>query len=135
MPTLQKQRITSEHVTEPAAGLWSNALLVDRTLFVSGLTARSRNLEEVLGDDEYQQAVVIFKKIRHLVEAAGGQMDDIVKMTIFVTRMAHNKDVWRARREFFSNDFPACSLVEVKALARPDILLEIEAVAIIGCSI
>lgn len=134
MPAVQKQRINSEHVTEPAAGLWSNALLVDRQLFISGLTARGRDLEEVFGGDEYQQAVIIFKKIRDLVEAAGGQMNDVVKMTIFVTRMAHNKDVWRARREFFSGDFPACSLVEVRALARPDILLEIEAVAIIGCS-
>lgn len=129
-----KQRIYSDEVTEPAEGLWSNALRVGQQLFISGLTARGRNLDEVIGDDEYQQAVTVFRKIRHLVEAAGGKMDDIVKMTIFVTRIENNTEVWRARREFFSGDFPACTLVEVKGLARPDILLEIEATALLGCS-
>lgn len=129
-----KKRIYSQQVTEPAAEMWSNALMVDQMLFISGLTARGKNLDEVIGDDEYQQAKVVFSKIRDLVESAGGVMDDIVKMTIFVTRISENKLVWQARREFFSGDFPACTLVEVKGLARPDILLEIEATAIVGCS-
>ncbi|MFV0549388.1 MAG: RidA family protein [Limnobaculum xujianqingii] len=129
-----KKRIYSPQVTEPAEGMWSNALLVDQMLFISGLTARGKNLDEVIGKDEYQQAKVVFSKIRDLVESAGGVMDDIVKMTIFVTRISENKLVWQARREFFSGDFPACTLVEVKRLARPDILLEIEATAIVGCS-
>ncbi|WP_140920510.1 RidA family protein [Limnobaculum xujianqingii] len=129
-----KKRIYSPQVTEPAEGMWSNALLVDQMLFISGLTARGKNLDEVIGKDEYQQAKVVFSKIRDLVESAGGVMDDIVKMTIFVTHISENKLVWQARREFFSGDFPACTLVEVKGLARPDILLEIEATAIVGCS-
>ena len=130
---MKKQRIYSPEVTEPADGLWSNALLVGQQLFISGLTARGKDLDQIVGDDEYQQAVTVFRKIEQLVRAAGGQMNDIVKMTIFVTRIANNKAVWQARREFFSGDFPACTLVEVKGLARPDILLEIEATAFIGC--
>ena len=55
-------------------------------------------------------------------------------MTIFVTDIKKNTEVWRARSEFFSGDFPTCSLVEVKGLAKPEILVEIEAVAHIGCS-
>jgi 2-iminobutanoate/2-iminopropanoate deaminase len=55
-------------------------------------------------------------------------------MTIFVTDIANNSLVWKARKEFFTGDFPACSLVEVSALAKPEIRVEIEAVAHVGCS-
>ena len=66
------------------------------------------------------------------MEAAGGQIDDVVTLTVFVTRMAGNQGVWRARREFFSGDFPACALVEVKGLAKPEILVEIQGQARLG---
>jgi hypothetical protein len=66
------------------------------------------------------------------VEAAGGTMDNVAKLTIFVTDISKNVEVWRARKEFFSGDFPAASLVEVSALATPEILVEIEAVAVLG---
>lgn len=131
---MKKQRIYSDAVSEPPDGLWSNAIKVGQQLFVSGMTARGKNLNDIEGDDEYQQAVTVFRKIRHYVDAAGGVMNDVVKMTIFVTRIENNQEVWRARREFFCGDFPTCTLVEVSKLARPDILLEIEATAIIGCS-
>lgn len=131
---MKKQRIYSDAVSEPSDGLWSNAIKVGQQLFISGMTARGKNLNDIEGDDEYQQAVTVFRKIRHYVEAAGGVMNDVVNMTIFVTRIENNQEVWRARREFFYGDFPTCTLVEVSKLARPDILLEIEATAIIGCS-
>jgi enamine deaminase RidA (YjgF/YER057c/UK114 family) len=102
-------------------------------VYIAGLTARDHG-EKPLAADEYGQARVIFQKIENLVTAAGGSMDDVVKLTVFVTNIAKNTDVWRARKEFFSGDFPACSLVEVKGLARPDILVEIEGVACLGCS-
>ena len=59
-------------------------------------------------------------------------MSDVVKITIFLTEIANNTKVWQARREFFTGDFPASTLVEVSALAAPEILVEIEAVAHIG---
>ncbi len=59
-------------------------------------------------------------------------MSDVVKITIFLTEIANNTKVWQARREFFAGDFPASTLVEVSALAAPEILVEIEAVAHIG---
>ena len=85
-------------------------------------------------DRAAHQSRFIFSSIRAYVEAAGQRMDDILKMTIFVTNMADNTDVWRARAEEFSGDFPACSLVEVAALAQKEILVEIEAPGRIGCS-
>ena len=126
-----KERIISPTVKEPAPGLWSNCLKVSNQVFISGMTARQSDGETVLGD-EYEQSQVIFQKIKDLIEAAGGTMNNIVKMTIFVTNIANNTAVWKARKEFFEGDFPACTLVEVQALAKAEILLEIEATAILG---
>jgi enamine deaminase RidA (YjgF/YER057c/UK114 family) len=93
------------------------------------MTARGAEL-----GDEYAQSTAIFTKIRHLVEAAGGTMADIVKVTIFVTDISQREKVWQARREFFTGNFPASTLVQVAALADPSIKVEIEAVAHIGAS-
>lgn len=131
---MKKERIIAETVKEPVDKMWSNCLKVGNQLFVSGLTARGSDGETILGDNEYEQAKVVFQKIKDLIEAGGAQMDDVVKMTIFVTDIKNNKGVWQARQEFFSGDYPACTLVEVSALAKPEILLEIEATAILGCS-
>ena len=126
------ERITSPHVPEPPPGRWSNALRVGGMLFVSGTVARGRDGTTIEGRSEYEQAKVIFGKIRHLVEATGGAMSDVVKMTIYVVNIKNNTEVWRARQEFFSGDFPCSTLVEVRSLATPEILVEIEAIASIG---
>jgi 2-iminobutanoate/2-iminopropanoate deaminase len=91
-----------------------------------------RAVKELAGKDEYEQAKIIFTKIKGLLEAAGGAMADVVKITVFVTNIKNNVKVWAARREFFKGNFPASTLVEVRALASPEILVEIEAVAHIG---
>lgn len=125
-----KERIIADNVKEPAPGMWSNCLKVGNQVYISGMTARQPDGETVMGT-EYEQSQVIFQKIKDLIEAAGGTTDNIIKMTIFVTNIANNKEVWKARQEFFSGDFPACTLVEVSALAKPEILIEIEAIAIL----
>ncbi|MGB3430544.1 RidA family protein [Achromobacter sp.] len=123
---VHKVRITSPHVAEAEPGLWSNCLRVKDSAYLSGLTARANDGTTIQGANAYEQAQVIFAKMKHLLEAAGGQIDDMVTMTIFLTNMADNQQVWKARREFFSGDFPACALVQVSALAKPEILVEIQ---------
>ena len=59
-------------------------------------------------------------------------MSDFTKLTIFVTRIQNNTEVWKARAEFFKGNFPTCSLVEVSKLAAPNIFVEIEGIAHIG---
>lgn len=127
-----KQRIISPHVPEAAPETWSNCIRAGEFLFISGQVARSSVTAGAEAADEYGQAKIAFAKIRHLIEAAGGRMDDVVKMTIYVVDIRKNKEFWRARREFFSGDFPASTLVEVRSLASPEILLEIDAVAWLG---
>jgi enamine deaminase RidA (YjgF/YER057c/UK114 family) len=119
-------RATSPEVPEPQPGTWSNCLVAGGVAYLAGMTAQ--------GDDEYVQAKAIFTKIRHLVEAAGGAMADIVKVTIFVTDIKEREKVWKARQEFFTGNFPASTLVQVAALATPALKVEIEAVAHIGAS-
>ena len=125
-------RVDSPHVADPPPNTWSNCLVVNGAAYLSGMTARGPSGME--GKDEYEQSRVIFTKIRHLVEAAGGTMADVVKVTIFVVNIANREEVWRARKEFFTGNFPASSLVEVRKLATPDTLVEIEAVAYPGAS-
>src|SRR6516225_8742512 len=102
-------RATTREVPEPAAGTWSNCLVADGVAYVAGM-------------------------IRHLVEAAGGSMADVTKVTIFVTDISQREKVWQARREFFTGNFPTSTLVQVAALAEPSLKVEIEAVAHIGAS-
>jgi enamine deaminase RidA (YjgF/YER057c/UK114 family) len=104
---------------------------VGNQVFVAGMTARSGH-DTPGGDSMYEQAKATLTKIKYLIEASGGRMDDIVKVNIFVTDIKRREEVWKARREFFTGNFPVSTLVEVSALAAPELLVEIEAVAILG---
>ena len=106
--------------------------MCDGIAYIAGLTSRNADGETIDGVDEYEQTKIIFEKHKALIEAAGGKMADFTKLTIFVTRIQNNKEVWKARAEFFKGNFPTCSLVEVSNLAGPDIYVEIEGIAHIG---
>ena len=125
-------RIRHPLVAEPPEGTWSNCLVAGDTVFVAGMTARDG--DTVLAGDEYGQAREIFVKIGRLLEAAGSSMADVAKVVIYVTDISRREEVWRARREFFSGDFPVSTLIEVSALAMPDLKVEIEAIAVRGIS-
>lgn len=130
---MPRTKLSVPDVAEAAPGLWSNAIRTGDTLYISGQVARAFEAGGgMVGADEYTQAKQIFSRIERIVKAAGGSMDSIVKVTIFMVDITKNTEVWRARREFFTGDFPASTLVEVKALAKPDVLVEIEAVAWLG---
>lgn len=116
--------IHSPEVREPPQNTWSNCLVANGIAYVAGMTGGE--------GDEYTQAKAIFGKIRHLLEAAGGSMADVVKVTIFVTDIRNREEVWRARREVFHGDFPVSTLVQVAALANPSLKVEIDAIAHIG---
>ncbi len=126
------ERVLSENVNEPEPGLWSNCRRYGEQLFISGFVPLGAG-GEVLGiNDPGEQARVIFRNIRHYVEAAGGKMNDVVRLRIYVTDMRHRPAILAARREFFSGDFPCSTLVGVSCLVDPAYLVEIDADAIIG---
>ena len=127
-----KQRIRSPQVGEPPEGTWSNCLVVGNQIFIAGMTARGDEFDDVPGGSAYEQAIVILRKIKLLMEAAGGHMDDVVKVVIYLTDIDEREEVWQARREFFSGDFPVSTLFEVSKLARPEMKVEIEAIGVLG---
>ena len=130
---MPRTRVAVSTVAEAGPQLWSNCIRAGDFLYISGQVARPlEGGKTLVGSNEYEQTKQIFTRIRHICEAAGGSLDDIVKMTIYLTDIKMNAEVWRARREFFRGDFPASTLVEVRSLASPETLVEIETVAYLG---
>lgn len=125
-------RVIAPSVKEPPEGTWSNCLVVDGVAYVAGMTARSATGDGVDGADAYEQTKVILTKIKSLVETAGGGMADVVKVVIYVTDIQDREGVWKARREFFTGNFPVSTLIEISKLADPRMRVEIEAVAHLG---
>lgn len=130
--TLSRQRVTTPAIPEPAPGLWSNCIKAGPHVYIAGLVAFADG--KVVVQDAEAQADYIFSAIRSYMEAAGGQLSDIVSLTIFVTDMSIRAGVLDARRRVFSGDFPCSTLVEISALIHPDLQVEINAVGIIGSS-
>ncbi len=126
------RRVTSPSVPEPPPERWSNCLVCDGIAYVSGMTATTLGTAALAKLDEYEQGKVIFDKIKGMIEAAGGTMSDVVKVIIYVTNIKNNTKVWKARAEYFSGNFPTSTLVQVAALATPETLVEIDAIAHIG---
>ncbi len=129
----KQQRFITDKVAEYPPGLWSNTIKVGDFIWLSGFTSRGNDLKEIkFPGDAYEQTKVIFGKVRDCLENAGSSLNDVVTMTIYVTDMADNKEIWRARQEFFEGDFPCSTLVQVASLADPEIKLEITCQAVSG---
>ena len=103
------------------------------TVFLAGQTGMSADGTIVPGGVVAQFEQALGNLLTALTEA-GGSPTDLASLTIYVVDIKKNTEVWRARREFFTGDFPASTLVEVRSLAKPDVLVEIEAVAYLGRS-
>jgi enamine deaminase RidA (YjgF/YER057c/UK114 family) len=132
---MPRTKVTILDVAEVSPGLWSNCIRAGDFLYISGQVARPlEGGKTLVGSDEYEQTRHIFTRIQRICEGAGGSLEDIVKMTIYMVDIRNNTEVWRARREFFSGDFPASTLVEVRSLASPETLVEIETVAYLAPS-
>ena len=131
---MKMQRVSSPTLNEPAPGTWSNCRVYGNQVFIAGMTAGDGK-GGVLGDGSmYSQARETFTKIKHLIETAGGTMNDVIRVDIYVTDIKQREEVWKARREFFSGDFPTSTLVEVRALAIPQLMVEVNAIGFLGAS-
>ena len=131
---MKMKAISSPHVREPKSETWSNCKTYGNHVYISGMTAHDL-AGNVVGDGSmYDQSKRTFEKIKHLVEAAGGTMNDVIKVNIYVTDITERGEAWRARAEFFTGNFPASTLVEVSALATPELKVEIEAQAFLGAA-
>jgi reactive intermediate/imine deaminase len=114
-------------------GIFSSAAWAPqgRLLFVSGHVSQDADGNSVGTGDMRAQTRQCLVNIREVLAAAGGTMDDIAKVTVFVTDVSKIKEVHEARAEFFKKPYPASTLVGVARLIKPEWLIEIEAVAVI----
>ena len=124
-----RQNISSGSPWEARVG-YSRAVRVGNVVEVAGTTAQLG--DSVAGGDAYRQTVNILAKIAAALEQAGAQLTDVVRTRIYVTDISQWEAVGRAHAEVFGHIRPATTMVEVRALIDPRLLVEMEATAVVG---
>jgi len=127
----ERQLISSGTIWERKFG-YSRAVRVGNLVFVAGTTAVDETGTVMGADDPGAQARFIFQKIGRALAEAGASLDDVVRVRTFITDIAQWEDVALVQGELFSEIRPAATLVEVTALVKPELLVEIEVDAVVG---
>lgn len=113
----------------------SQAYRVGDLLLTSGQAAINRDGELVGVGNFDAQAQQVFSNLAEVLEAGGSSLEQVVKVTIYLTDMGHFPRIVELRKEHFTPPYPADTIVEVRALALPELMIEIEAVALVGGSL
>lgn len=128
---MSRENFASGTPWEPLVG-YSRAVRVGDHVYVSGTTSTDATGTVVGIGDAYAQTRQILANLRAALERAGARLDDVVRTRIYVTDIGQWEAVGRAHGEVFGAIRPACSMVEVARLIAPEMLVEIEADAVIG---
>ncbi len=131
MDLLKRQNFASGAPFEEKAG-YSRAVKVGNMVYVGGTTTTNERGEVEGKGDAYLQTQMILQKIETVLKKAGARMSDVVRVRLYVTDIKRGQDYLKAYSEWFKDIRPVITVAEIKALARPEHLVEIEAEAIIG---
>jgi enamine deaminase RidA (YjgF/YER057c/UK114 family) len=130
-PASERQTVSSGATWESTVG-YSRAVRVGSWVSVAGTTAALPEGGAVGGDDVAEQAREAIRRISAALEQVGASLENVVRTRMFVTDISRWEEVGRAHGEFFGDIRPASSMLEVSALIEPELLVEIEADAVIG---
>ncbi|MDH3883970.1 MAG: RidA family protein [Desulfobacterales bacterium] len=131
MDLLKRQNFSSGAPFEEKAG-YSRAVRVGNMVFVGGTTTTNAEGEVEGVGDAYLQTKIILQKIEAVLKRAGARISDVVRVRFYVTDITRGQEYIKAYSEWFKEIRPVITMAEVKALARPDHLVEIEADAVVG---
>jgi enamine deaminase RidA (YjgF/YER057c/UK114 family) len=120
--------VETEGVAAPG-GFYSHGIVTSgRLLFVAGQVALDENGDLIGDDDARAQARQVLTNLQRVIEAGGGTMGDVARTTVYLTRVEDRGPVGEVREEFFPAPAPANTLLVVSSLARPEFLVEIDAI-------
>jgi enamine deaminase RidA (YjgF/YER057c/UK114 family) len=131
----RKQKIEPGGGLHPLPWPYSHGWKVGNMLFIAGQVALDEELRLIGPGDPEEQARQVWRNIQAVCERAGGKVTDVVRVSTYLADVAYADAVHRARAEFFPDgDYPVATMLEVAKLGLPGLLLETEAMAVIGCS-
>lgn len=130
---MAKQELRNRKLNAPL-GVFSQATKIEAQgslVFVSGLTSRDPDGNVVGVGDVKKQTETILENMQTILKDGGGSLDDVTKVTVYIRNMKDFDAIHEVRRRYFKPPLPASTMVEVSMLVSPELLIEIEAIAVI----